>query len=159
MSRKQPSTNLDLNRQYPRRSSQFSVYDLAPRSQPTEPAEDVSSFIARIGGPPSQPQPPPKRLVPVRTVVPKESSDGGATVRSLEKALEQERQVSDSLRKRVVELEIAVGKFHIAPPTRAPALPLPLPVPSNSSEWRLKLEEVQKRQLERMVGRGYDITI
>ena len=162
MSRKPPISSLDLHRQCPRRKPHFSIYDLAPRSQPPEPAEDVHSFIERISSPASRPLPPPKKPVPVRTVLPKESPrvvETGSAVKSLEKALEQERELSESLRKRVVELEIAVGKQHIHPAPRPLLLPLPLPVPSNSSEWRQRLEEVQKKQLERLVGRGCDIII
>ena len=77
-------------------------------------------------------------------------------IKNLEEALKQERNISDSLRKRLVELE-AGGRMRDAktqdernagmwqdPMDRAPS--------SLVSDWKVKLEEIQKDQFARLVG-------
>ncbi len=147
-----------------RKSRPFSIYDIASNSTPSEETEDLQHFIDRVSGAPSKPIPPQRRTLPLRQVVTRDAglADAGRAITTLEKALVQEREVSDALRKRVVELEISASKPAIPrlPQGIAPVVNLPLPVPSTMSEWRQRLEEVQKRQLEKMVGRGgVNITI
>jgi len=76
---------------------------------------------------------------------------------NFEQALKQEQELSRTLQRRLVELEMTPP-----PPREVVTVPvcLPLPVASTSSEWRVRLEEVQKRQLEKIIGRGgINITI
>ena len=145
------------------RKVEFSLYDLTDASPPPEPAEDLKDFIDRISNAVAKPEakrpPPVTRQVISRPVA---SIDTSHAISTLEKALQQERTLSEALRKRVVELEMTVDQAFSAKAAAVPPAPtlLPLPIPSNSSEWRVRLEEIQKRQLEKIVGRGgINITI
>ena len=154
----------------PRRVN-FSLYDLTDATPPSEPTEDLNDFIKRISAVVSRPQPAVSRPVSrpspsvVRKVIqpqPLESVSTPSAIAIVQKALKQERALSESLTARVSELEVIVDQALRVPeptPSSKPP-PLPLPVRSTSSEWRLRLEEVQKRQLEKLVGRGgINITI
>jgi hypothetical protein len=137
----------------------FSIYDLAQPTPPTEPSEDMQSFINRMTATSSAASAAaataavPRRATPPAPPREVPSSQTVKTISTLEKTLNQERQFSDALRQRVADLETSAVRT-TRPAAAEPLVHLPLPVPSTSSEWRQKLEQIQKKQLERMIGRS-----
>ena len=140
----------------------YSLYDLVPNN-----SNSIDDFVASLSArtPPNAPRiTVPANFLPkahpFQSVDPEFSSQAmqqaAQVIKNLEEALKQERNISDSLRKRLVELE-AGGRMRDAktqdernagmwqdPMDRAPS--------SLVSDWKVKLEEIQKDQFARLVG-------
>ena len=72
-------------------------------------------------------------------------------IKMLEEALHNEKLISETLRRKLAIYETTLPQ---APPALFPVSDATISRPSSSvTEWRLRLDEVQKSQLDRLTGR------